>query len=127
MVLVYGLVVAPVVHALVDHAGQPWQLAAGLMGARDQAHGHSHWHEGAGAAQSGPAHAEQGPAEGHEDKEPGHRHGVGSVEHLGAVAVAHAVVLAPVVRWVRLVEAEFHGPLRRPGEPVRLTAMPQGP
>jgi hypothetical protein len=126
MVLVYGLVVAPVVHVLADHAG-------GLMeqSARAQGHGHSH---GTGEAEEpGSSHREaghpheHGPTDSPEEQQAGHEHGWGSVEHLGAVAVARGEVLAPVVRWVRLAGEVFREPLWRPVAPVRRTAMPQGP
>lgn len=107
MVLVYGLAGAPVLHAVVDHAG-------GLGGG----HATVHAHEDAG---------EHGHTHPDEDAGHPHQHAPGAVEHLQAVAVAHAAVLAPVVWWVTLTQAVFLGPRRLPGAPPRLTAMPQGP
>ncbi|MDY7230312.1 hypothetical protein [Hyalangium rubrum] len=114
MVLVYGLVVGPVVHAVVEHGGH-------AHGTSEQPHGHAHPH-----GEDPPGH-EHGPAKDSREQGAGHHHPLGSVEHLQAVAVWSAAVLAPVVRWVRLPAKVFHGPLRRPGAPARLTAMPQGP
>ncbi|WNG45950.1 hypothetical protein F0U60_18895 [Archangium minus] len=115
MVLVYGLAVAPVIHAVVAHGG-------GMGTAHERAHAYAHAH--------GHAHAHAGE-QGHEQepsvRDPGHQHPVGSVEHLLAVAVTKASVLAPVVRWHPLRQEVFRGPLRLPGVPLRLTAMPQGP
>ncbi len=116
MVLVYGLVVGPVVHAVVEHGD--WE---------PRGHGHSHPHEHShphgreARDEGGHTHEEEAPAGA------GHTHAWGSVEHLRAVAVTKSAVLAPVVWWIRLEEESFHGPLRKPGAPHRLSAMPQGP
>lgn len=118
MVLVYGLAVAPVVHAVVGH------------GAR----GHGHVH--ARAAHTGEEHDtpgerghEHGPGEGPGKKHgpDGHRHLAGSVEHLLAVAATWSVVLPPRVRWVSWRVERQRGPESLPGRPLRPTAMPQGP
>jgi hypothetical protein len=111
MVLVYGLAGAPVLHAVVEHAG-------GLGGGHPAAHAHVHTHEDPGE----PGHA-------HPDEDPGHphQHAPGAVEHLQAIAVTHAAVLAPIVWWFTLKPAVFLGPRRLPGALLRLTAMPQGP
>jgi hypothetical protein len=124
MVLVYGLAAAPVLHAVVDHAGGLGRGTGGVHSHTARAHGHGHSH---------PRGAEHPEAAGHrhdgedEDKGHPHEHAPGSVEHLRAVAVAHAAVLAPVVWWVTLPQAVFLGPRRLPGAPPRPTAMPQGP
>ncbi|SEU02350.1 hypothetical protein [Stigmatella erecta] len=128
MVLVYGLAGAPVLHAVVDHAG-------GLGGGHTALHATaarapSHTHRPGSLEPPGHTH-EDAAAHGHahpdEDAGHPHQHAPGAVEHLQAVAVAHAAVLAPVVWWVTLTPAVFLGPRRLPGTPPRLTAMPQGP
>jgi hypothetical protein len=103
VVLVYGLALAPVLHAA-------W------------GHGHSH--------SRGSAHASL-EARSHE-REPalsavGHQHPAGSVEHLLALAVARVSVGSPVVRWTPPRWEVIRGPSRLPGETPRPTAMPQGP
>ncbi|WP_225414558.1 hypothetical protein [Stigmatella hybrida] len=121
MVLVYGLAGAPVLHAVVDHAG-------GLGGGHAPAAHHTHRPGSLEAA--GHAHEDAGEhGHAHPDEDAGHphQHAPGAVEHLQAVAVAHAAVLAPVVWWVTLTPAVFLGPRRLPGALPRLTAMPQGP
>ncbi|WP_224247579.1 hypothetical protein [Hyalangium gracile] len=129
MVLVYGLVVAPVLHAVEGHAGG-WKLPATSQGWLDhqrtsaprherEAAGHEHGHE------HGDAH---GDAAGHEPgKGHAHRHQLGSVEHLTAVAVARAVVLAPQVWWLPLRAEVTRSPEWVSVAPLRPTAMPQGP
>jgi hypothetical protein len=103
VVLVYGLALAPVLHAAVGH-------------------GHSHSRRHAPAALETRGHERQ-PVLG----AVGHQHPVGSVEHLLALAVARVEVHAPVVRWTPLRWEVSRGPLSLPGEPPRPTAMPQGP
>ena len=122
-VLVYGLVVAPVLHAAVDHAGGlklPATAQGWLAHQQPPVHGHSHSHEAAGHGH------EHGPAHEHGKEKP-HRHSWGSVEHLQAEATASAVVLAPLVGWVPLRAEEFQRPEWAPVAPLRPTAMPQGP
>ncbi|WNG55123.1 hypothetical protein F0U59_10280 [Archangium gephyra] len=113
MVLVYGLALAPVLHATVGHGG-------GWGGA----HGHSHVHA---EGHSHAPHAEQDHERGPLLRAHGHQHLAGSVEHLLAVAVAKTHVFAPVTRWVPIRWVVFRGPSRLPGDPPRPTAMPQGP
>jgi hypothetical protein len=103
VVLVYGLALAPVLHAAVGH-------------------GHAHSRSHAHAALDARGHERQ-PALG----AVGHQHPAGSVEHLLALAVARVEVRAPAVRWTPLRWEVFRGPLWLPGEPPRPTAMPQGP
>jgi hypothetical protein len=114
MVLVYGLAVAPVLHAVVGHGG-------GLGGPT-----RAHVHEGGPGTHT---HApEQAEAPGKDaSKKHGHRHGAGSVEHLLAVAASWTVVLPPRPRWVSWwVEAQ-RAPELHPVKPLRSTAVPQGP
>ena len=124
-VLVYGLVVAPVLHAVEAHAGglelpeaaqgwldhqkpaEPAALPVHPSEVAGHSHSHGHTHE---------------PGKGH-----AHQHPLGSVEHLQAVAVAGAVVLAPVAWWVPLRVEVPRSPERISAAPQRLTAMPQGP
>ncbi|ADO68282.1 hypothetical protein [Stigmatella aurantiaca] len=132
MVLVYGLAGAPVLHAVVDHAGGlgNWEGASPPTALRTHGHGHSHRNASGGLEDPGHSHEDAGEhGHGSSDEDAGHphQHAPGSVEHLRAMAVTYAAVLAPVVWWVTLKAAVFLGPLRLPGAPPRLTAMPQGP
>lgn len=138
MVLVYGLVLGPVLHATVDHAGglELPEASQGWAGHHDpaQAHGHSHEDEPGAAEDSEHTHAVAGHGHGHEHghshshgKGRPHQHPWGAVEHLQAVALSHAVVLAPVVEWVLLRAAAVQRPVWVQVAPLRLTAMPQGP
>ncbi|QSQ21668.1 hypothetical protein JY651_42005 [Pyxidicoccus parkwayensis] len=115
MVLVYGLAVAPVVHAVVGHGGG---------GAR-----HVHVHaRGEQAHSHGPERdVPDGHAPGKGHGPGGHQHLTGSVEHLHAVAASWAVVDAPRVPVLSWVAEVLRGPSRAPGAAPRLTAMPQGP
>lgn len=127
LVLVYGLAVAPVLHAAVGHGGG---------GHEGVSYRHSHAHDSSGEAHSHGPEREQGsqhrvpaddaPGNGHGPD--GHKHLTGSVEHLHAVAAAWAAVLTPArvpaVSWLAEV---LHGPSRAPGAAPRPTAMPQGP
>ncbi|WP_223760079.1 hypothetical protein [Myxococcus sp. RHSTA-1-4] len=147
MVLVYGLAVAPVVHAVVGHGGGRHGVArqhTHAHGPGDEAHSHG---AGPGARASGDAsggakkahaRAEQHDGTGHgEDSRPrapedghgpdGHQHLTGSVEHLHAMVAAWAVVKPPRVRAVSWLADVLCGPSRAPGAAPRLTAMPQGP
>ncbi|NVJ21658.1 MULTISPECIES: hypothetical protein [Myxococcus] len=124
MVLVYGLAVAPVLHAVVGHAG-------GLGGS-------AHVHRHGGKAHSHEARAETSSlspeqprkTDGQKNErhgQEGHKHLTGSVEHLSAVATTWAVVHVPVVRWVSWTTEVARGPAVAPGASPRPTAMPQGP
>ncbi|NVJ09554.1 hypothetical protein HUW63_30555 [Myxococcus sp. AM001] len=122
MVLVYGLVVAPVLHAVVEHGD----------GGHHHSHAHAHPHGRAHAHGARSEHAQPGD-EGAGDAAPagerkrGHAHLTGSVEHLQAVALAWAVMKLPRVREVSWLAEVQRGPARPPGAAVRPTAMPQGP
>ncbi|WNZ62127.1 hypothetical protein QEG98_41005 [Myxococcus sp. MxC21-1] len=122
MVLVYGLVVAPVLHAVVEHGD----------GGHHHSHAHSHPHGRAHAHGAGNEHAHRGdegagePAPDGERKSE-HEHLTGSVEHLQAVALTWAVMKLPRVREVSWLAELQRGPTRVPGSAVRPTAMPQGP
>jgi hypothetical protein len=117
-VLVYGLAVAPVLHAVVGHGG-------GLGG-----HGHvhgpgSHVHAKAGEApepSEAAKHAPEGQKQGH-----GHEHLTGSVEHLLAVAASWTVFPPPKLHWVSWSMEQAREPVGSPGQRLRSTAMPQGP
>ncbi|WP_224369187.1 hypothetical protein [Hyalangium versicolor] len=125
-VLVYGLVVAPVLHAVEGHEGR-WEAPAAARGWLDhQRHAepaheysHEHSHEAGRGHEHGHKH---GPGKGRP-----HQHLWGSVEHLQAVAVARAAVLAPVVWWVPLRVEVPRSPEWVSVAPQRRTAMPQGP
>lgn len=117
MVLVYGLAVAPVVHAVVGHGGG------------GAAHAHAHG-PGERAHSHGPrkdAQDEHEHARGKGHGPGGHQHLTGSVEHLHALAASWTVVEAPRVRTVSWVAEAARGPERAPGATLRPTAMPQGP
>ncbi len=135
-VLVYGLVVAPVLHTAMDHAGG-LKLPAGASGwlthQRSTSHEHGHSHQGASSAEES-KHSHEVSGHGHEHgpaHEPGkgrpHRHSWGSVEHLQAVVMSFTVVLAPMVGWLPLRVEGFQCPEWAPVAPLRLSAMPQGP
>lgn len=119
MVLVYGLVVAPVLHAVVAHGG----------GGHHHPHAHSHPH-GRAHAHGDHSHRDddgaEAPAPGGEQQR-GHEHPAGSVEHLQAVALAWAVMKLPHVREVSWLAEVRRGPTWAPGSALRPTAMPQGP
>lgn len=122
MVLVYGLAVAPVLHAAVGHGGggaRQEHTHVSAHGSDDRAHAHDAPADGAGSPEDG----EPGPGHG----PGGHQHLTGSVEHLHAVAAAWAVVVVPRVRGVSWLAEVLRGPSRAPGMAPRLTAMPQGP
>nr|WP_242589123.1 hypothetical protein [Corallococcus macrosporus] len=114
--MVYGLAVAPVLHAVVGHGG-------GLGG-------HTHVHRTQGACEAGkaacPSESHQGKADG-EKRGHGHQHLTGSVEHLLAVAASWAVFLPPKLRWVSWRVEPARGPEWSPGQRLRSAAMPQGP
>ena len=116
-ILVAGLVVAPLSHILVDHAGfriDPAARAWLTHGAKDDAehaHPHSHSHGGKDTQGNGR----------------GHTHAPGSVQHLTAL-FAPSTAPAPVAR----VEAVTLAALVPPALPLRAVdsvhpAMPQGP
>ncbi|WP_158623322.1 hypothetical protein [Corallococcus sp. CA053C] len=120
MVLVYGLAVAPVLHAVVGHGG-------GLEG-------HAHVHGPAGhvhcAGSEGPAAKSTDGADRDEHEQQGHhghQHLTGSVEHLLAVAASWTVFLPPARRWVSWSVEPVRAPRWRPGQRWRSPAMPQGP
>ncbi|HZI09752.1 MAG TPA: hypothetical protein VE153_05115 [Myxococcus sp.] len=156
LVLAFGLVVAPVLHTVVGHAGTS-RLHLHSRGAgnaphvhRDGAAAHPHGHDvehgpkrvagkpgGNGKASGhGP---ERAARKGHEHSAPdapreqpghgpdGHQHLTGSVEHLSGVVAAWVQVEPPRVRWVSWLAEHFAGPSRAPGVAPRPTAMPQGP
>lgn len=115
MVLVYGLAVAPVVHAVVGHGGVPH---VHVHDSAEREHAHSR-----GPRRDVP---EDGvPGKGHGPG--GHQHAAGAVEHLQAVAASWAVVEAPRVRLVSWWVDVVRGPSREFSSAPRLTAMPQGP
>ncbi|WP_426755942.1 hypothetical protein [Myxococcus sp. Y35] len=129
MVLVYGLAVAPVLHAVVEHGG----------GGHHHHHGHARTHSHGTHGEDTADHArraEESSRAGHDDAgapardgehKSGHEHLTGSVEHLHAVAVAWAVMKLPRVREVSWLAEAQCGPERVPGSALRPTAMPQGP
>ncbi|MGE6763812.1 hypothetical protein ACQKGO_37730 [Corallococcus interemptor] len=108
-VLVYGLAVAPVLHAVVGHG-------AGLGG-----HVH-HTASTCDAKKSGCPEESPGAKQGH-----GHQHLTGSVEHLLAVAATWTVFVPPKLRWVSWRVEAARSPEWSPGQRLRSAAMPQGP
>ncbi|RYZ46776.1 MAG: hypothetical protein EOO72_01225 [Myxococcaceae bacterium] len=145
MVLVYGLAVAPVLHAVVGHG----------VGRSGHTHAHgpaSHVHREGGeakapcgasaesegalartvsASQAKPstcaAEAGRGGEPRGDDGQQGHQHQAGSVEHLLAVAASWTVYLPPSLRWVSWRVEQARMPAWSPGQRWRSTAMPQGP
>ena len=141
MVLVYGLAVAPVVHAVVGHGGGGAPHVH-VHGKAEHAHSHGPAHgKGEQAHSHGLAHGkgeqthshgpkrdvpdEHAPGKGHGPG--GHQHLTGSVEHLHALAASWTVVKTPRIRVASWVADVLSGPSRAPGAAPRLTAMPQGP
>ncbi|WAS87122.1 MULTISPECIES: hypothetical protein [unclassified Corallococcus] len=110
-VLVYGLAVAPVLHAVVGHGG-------GLGGHEHGVSTHVHGPQGACDATKAACPKEQGH---------GHQHLTGSVEHLLAVAASWTVFVPPKLRWVSWRVEPERSPEWSPGQRLRSTAMPQGP
>jgi hypothetical protein len=109
-VAVYGLAFAPVLHAVYGHGGG---VHISSPAPHDERQPHSH----------GPA-GKQGE---HPRKPAGHTHGTGSVEHLQAVALP-SLALPPLrVFWVDVGARHLGQERAQPGEPLRPTAMPQGP
>lgn len=151
MVLAYGLVVAPVLHTVVGHAGASRQhVHTHGVGEAAHAHGqeepgareasHAHRQEEAGAGKASHSHGQEKtgargreagkkPGPGVPEKQPGHghQHLTGSVEHLSGVVASWVVVEPPRVRWVSWLAQRLSGPERAPGGAPRPTAMPQGP
>ncbi|WP_244238907.1 hypothetical protein [Corallococcus carmarthensis] len=119
-VLVYGLAVAPVLHAVVGHGGG--------LGRHAHEHGaasHVHRTPGTCDAAKAPCKAEpeaDGAKQGH-----GHQHLTGSVEHLLAVAASWTVFVPPKLRGVSWRVEAARGPEWSPGQRLRSAAMPQGP
>ncbi|WP_044282617.1 hypothetical protein [Myxococcus stipitatus] len=118
MVLVYGLTVAPVLHAVVGHAGSAGHVH------RHGGKTHSHGTREAVADGLTPERSGKG-SEGHGPD--GHKHLTGSVEHLSALATTWVMVHGVDVSWVSWVTEAARGPTRAPGTAPRRTAMPQGP
>jgi len=136
MVVVYGLVLGPVLHATVDHAGEldlpeaarEWVGHSGS--ARD--HGSAHEDGSSGPEDSGHTHSVAGHGHGHghshrHGKGHPHRHAWGALEHLQAVALSPPLLLLPGLCWelLRVVAVQRHQWV--PVAPLRPTAMPQGP
>jgi hypothetical protein len=150
LVLAYGLVVAPVLHTVVGHAGAS-RLHLHSHGAsnarhehRDGTAAHPHGQDAAHgqkrvAGKSSGHGPERAARKGHDHSTPdvpreqpghgpdGHQHLTGSVEHLSGVVSAWVQVEPPRVRWVSWLAEHFAGPSRAPGVAPRPTAMPQGP
>ncbi|QRK07619.1 hypothetical protein JQX13_47805 [Archangium violaceum] len=131
-VAVFGLAFAPVLHAIYGHGGaRPASSALAARGwvshqradsreppppelpaPHDEREPHSH----APADKHDPGH---GPAS--------HTHGVGSVEHLQAVALPSLALPRLLVFWLEAGTRHLGQERSRPGAPLRPTAMPQGP
>ncbi|RKG74358.1 hypothetical protein D7W79_23115 [Corallococcus exercitus] len=120
-VLVYGLAVAPVLHAVVGHGGGLGRHEHGASSHVQRAQGACDAARAACPSESGQGTLD-GAKRGH-----GHQHLTGSVEHLLAVAASWTVFLPPKPRqvswWVELAR----GPEWSPGQRLRSAAMPQGP
>jgi hypothetical protein len=135
LVAVYGLACAPVLHALYGHGGarptSATSLARGwvsharadsreppppeLPAPHDERQPHSH----------GPA--DKSGHDEHGGTPAGHTHGVGSVEHLQAVALPSLALPPLLVLWLEAGTRHLGEERPRPGAPLRPTAMPQGP
>ncbi|WP_241757863.1 hypothetical protein [Myxococcus landrumensis] len=122
MVLVYGLAVAPVLHAVVGHSGGTRHVHSH----GGKAHSHGTREEAADGLAPESARKSSGTrSEGHGPD--GHKHLTGSVEHLSALATTWVMVHVTGVYWVSWVTEAARGPTRAPGTAPRRTAMPQGP
>ncbi|HEX8819906.1 MAG TPA: hypothetical protein VF794_08290 [Archangium sp.] len=135
LVAVYGLACAPVLHALYGHGGAAPSSATPTARA---------WvtHQRVGSNEPPPPelpapHDERTPhshapsdkhgKNGRGETPAGHTHGAGSVEHLHAVALPSAALPRMWVSWVETLPLLPGQERPRPGDPLRPTAMPQGP
>ncbi|QRN93856.1 hypothetical protein JRI60_32455 [Archangium violaceum] len=121
LVAVYGLAFAPVLHAVYGHGeAQP-------SSARPSARGWiSHEHP-APHDESQPHSHDPSGKHGDEGTPAGHTHGVGSVEHLQAVALPSIALPRMQVIWLEAGTRHLGQERPRSGEPLRPTAMPQAP
>ena len=124
-VAVYGLALAPVLHAVYGHGGARPASASPV--------GHE-WvtHARTGSSEPPPLelpapHDEHAPHSHDPSGKPGHTHGPGSVEHLQAVALPSFAPLPPRVYWIDLGLPHLGEERARAGRPLRPTAMPQAP
>jgi len=131
-VAVYGLAFAPVLHAVYGHGGA--QPSAAIPSARG-------WvtHQRAESREPPPPelpaphdesqpHSHDAPGKHGPGKAPApHTHGAGSVEHLQAVALPSLALPRLWVVWLEAGARHLGQERPRPGEPLRPTAMPQGP
>ncbi|PTL78320.1 hypothetical protein [Vitiosangium sp. GDMCC 1.1324] len=134
LVAVYGLACAPVLHAVYGHGGaDPLSSAPSARGWITHQRAESHEppppelptpHDESKPHSHGPA-----GRSGHEHgtTPAGHTHGVGSVEHLQAVALPALALPRLLVLWFEAGTRHLGQALPRKGEPLRQTAMPQGP
>ncbi|WP_309893472.1 hypothetical protein [Archangium sp.] len=118
LVLVYGLVLSPLFHAVVTHGGLGWGPAGDSLfrhtsSARPSGHDESKPHEHPGDSDEGSA--------------PSHTHFTGSLEH-------HATAFIPAVphvdaapRRLLVIAIAVHAARRSGGAPDWLPGMPQGP
>lgn len=120
-VLVYGLVVSPLLHAVFQH-GPERSFSAAEVAWITHERGPS---PDAPHDESKP-HSHDVPGKRHSHGTP-HQHGEGSVEHL-RVAVSPAVAFTVVLAPVGVLAWNIPGDERsREGQPERLSSMPQGP
>ncbi|MFB1484368.1 hypothetical protein [Corallococcus sp. RDP092CA] len=120
-VLVYGLAVAPVLHAVVGHGG-----GLGPHGHEHGASTHVHRTPCGDARSSCSPESEHGQPAGKKQGH-GHQHLTGSVEHLLAVAASWTVFVPPKPRWVSWRVESARAPGWSPGQQLRSAAMPQAP
>ncbi|HYO71799.1 MAG TPA: hypothetical protein VEU33_37555 [Archangium sp.] len=109
-VAVYGLAFAPVLHAVYGHGAE---VHVSSPAPHDEHPPHSHGPTGEHGKQP--------------QKSAGHTHGTGSVEHLQAVALPSFALPPLRVFWVDVGARHLGQERAQPGEPLRPTAMPQGP
>lgn len=112
-VLVYGLAISPVLHAVVGHGGGLGRHEHGVS---------THVHRTPGACDATKAACPKESEQGHD-----HQHLTGSVEHLLAVAASWTVFVPPKLRWVSWRVEPERSPEWSPGQRLRSAAMPQGP
>jgi hypothetical protein len=129
LVAIYGLALAPLLHALYDHGGVglPATAHQGWVrhhdASRDEAPPHPFTPHDEQAPHS---HAPAGQPE--PEGPPAHHHPAGGgVEHLQAVALVSPPLIRLAVIWTQVEQAPLGSARPRLGRPAHSPAMPQGP
>jgi hypothetical protein len=129
IVAIYGLALAPLLHAIYDHgaAGLPSAAHQGWVRHQDVSRDEVPAHPFASHDERTPhSHAPAGKQE--PDAPPAHQHpGSGGVEHLQAVALVSPLLIRLVIIWTQVEQAPLGSVRPRLGRPAHSPAMPQGP